>query len=410
LWGAVTRSDDLRRSNRRRVLAAIRRKGPISRTDIGRDTGLSAATVSAITSDLIGEGVLTGEARSDPPGSTRGRPKIGLGLNPKAGMVGAMNFQLNSVTATIVDYAGQPLASSALSIDTQRASGPALRKGLARCMTHALAEVDGSAASLRGIVIGVQGITDVAGSRLLWSPVMKERNLAVQSWLEAEFDVPVGVANECDLMARALNWTDPETYATDFAAILVGHGVGMGLFRRDDPVNGRHTSGTEFGHMVHVPGGALCRCGARGCIEAYAGDYAIKRRADGLPETSPPADSVSSDDIDAIASAAQDGDEDAREAIEAAGRAIGTGLANIYTLTDPFPVALVGSSTAARPLLEPAIRLAIAESAVVRNAVAPRKPASIPLHFIRNDGPLVQQGGVIRALLALDDAVADAAG
>jgi predicted NBD/HSP70 family sugar kinase len=409
LWGAVTRSDDVRRGNRRRILAAVRRKGLMSRTDISRETGLSAATVSAITSDFISENVLIGPARADAAANGRGRPKVDLGLNPQAGIVGAMSFQLNSISAAIVDYAGVQLADSALTIDTHRASAAMLRKALIRCMSDALALAGTPHARMRGIVIGIQGIADIDGTKLIWSPVMKERNLPVQSWLEAQFDVPVRIANECDLIARALNWGDPETFASDFAAILVAHGVGMGFFRRGGPVNGSHTSGTEFGHMVYRPEGALCRCGARGCIEAYAADYGIKRRASRLPETSAPANSVSAEEIEAIVAGALSGDADARAAIEEAGRAIGTGLANLYALTDPFPVALIGSATITRQVLEPAIRAAISQSAVVRNATAPRKGAGIALHFIRNDAPLVHKGCVMRALLAVDDEFADPA-
>ncbi|WP_170937218.1 MULTISPECIES: ROK family transcriptional regulator [Rhodomicrobium] len=407
MWGAATRSDELRRNNRSRILAAVRRKGQMSRTDISRETGLSAATVSAITSDLIAENVLIGPARGDVAANGRGRPKVDLGLNPRAGIVGAMSFQLNAISAAIVDYAGVPLADSALTIDTQRASAAMLRKALARCMRDALASAGTPHARLRGIVIGIQGIADIDGTKLIWSPVMKERNLPVRSWLEAEFDVPVRIANECDLIARALNWGDPETFANDFAAILVAHGVGMGFFRRGGPVNGSHTSGTEFGHMVYRPDGALCRCGARGCIEAYAADYGIKRRASRLPETSAPSNSVSAQEIEAIVAAALAGDADAHAAIEEAGRAIGTGLANLYALTDPFPVALIGSATITRQLLEPAIRASISQSAVVRNAMPSRKRPGIVLHFIPNDAPLVRQGCVMRALLALDDQFAD---
>ena len=53
---AALRSDDVRNQNRRRVLAVVRRGGVASRTDIGKSTGLSAATVSAITSDFLEEG------------------------------------------------------------------------------------------------------------------------------------------------------------------------------------------------------------------------------------------------------------------------------------------------------------------------------------------------------------------
>ena len=81
---------------------------------------------------------------------------------------------------------------------------------------------------------------------------------------------------------------DPERYRNDFIAILLSHGIGMGMVLRGELFTGTQSSGGEFGHMIHRPGGALCRCGRRGCIEAYAGNYAIWRNAQGMPEDSPP--------------------------------------------------------------------------------------------------------------------------
>ena len=52
------RHDDLRRRNRAMVLSAVRRAGQPSRTEIAATTGLSHSTISAISSDLIGEGIL----------------------------------------------------------------------------------------------------------------------------------------------------------------------------------------------------------------------------------------------------------------------------------------------------------------------------------------------------------------
>jgi len=407
--GAMTRSDDVRRGNRRRILAAIRRQGPISRRDICERTGLSAATVSAITSDLNSEGVLIDRSRPDMAAGIRGRPTTDLCVNPEAGIVGTMNFQLNAVSAAIVDYAGAPLAETALKIDTHKASAAALRKALLQCMSGALAK-SGMAAALRGIAIGVQGVTDVGGTTMLWSPIMRQRNLPIQSWLESEFSVPVRVCNDCDLMAHALNWNEPDRYGANFAAILFAHGVGMGLFLRGAPVTGTRTSGFEFGHMIHSPDGALCRCGSRGCIEAYAGDYAIKRRANGQDETSPPAASVAPGEIAGIVEAARSGDKDARAAIDAAGRAIGTGLASVYALLDPFPVALIGSGTVTGDLLSRSLQDAIGQSIAVRNSGDRPDAAAfgVTIDYLRDDHPLVQQGCVIRALLALDGEFADA--
>ena len=60
--------------------------------------------------------------------------------------------------------------------------------------------------------------------------------------------------NDCNMMAVALRWRDPERYRDDFIAILLSHGIGMGLVLKGELFTGTHSSGGEFGHMIHRPG------------------------------------------------------------------------------------------------------------------------------------------------------------
>src|SRR5690606_10640563 len=106
------------------------------------------------------------------------------------------------------------------------------------------------------------------------------------------FDVPVAVANDCKLIARALHASEPDYFGDSFAAVLLSHGIGMGLFVNGNLVGGIGSSATEFGHMTFQPGGARCRCGRRGCIEAYAGDYGIWRAAHGFDPQSQPVEDL----------------------------------------------------------------------------------------------------------------------
>ena len=83
---AVTRSDDVRRQNRRVVIATLRSGGRLSRTDICAQTGLSASTVSAITADLI-------EAALPPPlDPTRMQPSWALGILGMPGFTAYMGL------------------------------------------------------------------------------------------------------------------------------------------------------------------------------------------------------------------------------------------------------------------------------------------------------------------------------
>lgn len=399
----VIRSNEVRRGNRGLILSAVRRGGLVSRTDIGRQTGLSAATVSAITSDLIADGFLIQPSRTMSTVSGRGRPKVALSVNPTAALIGVVIFQLNLVSAAIIDYSGATISESSRKLTSADLAPEDIRDVLVGCLKDALKLSGHDDRLLMRIAVSVQGVTDVAGSVLLWSPIIEHRNLPLAGWMRRAFSVPTSVSNDCDLMARALNRREPKRYSTSFACIMLSYGVGMGLFLRGTIVNGLNTSGTEFGHMVFQPGGALCRCGRRGCIEAYAGDYAIRRAACGEPEDTLPPAPADHIDFQQIADLAHAGDARAIHAIEEAGRAIGTGLVSLFALVDAFPIALIGRGTMVFDIMEGAIRKAL------EGAVAGGNVSHIDMQCFADEKPLVAEGCAITALLVLDEEIADAA-
>lgn len=405
----VIRSNEVRRGNRGLILSAVRRGGLLSRTDIGAHTGLSAATISAITSDLIADGFLVqaadanSGANSNQTSSGRGRPKVALSINPDAALIGVVIFQLNFVSATVLDYSGKTIAKCSRELTSAELAPSEISDTLVGCLREALELSGAKLSKLMRIAVGVQGVTCVSGAAMLWSPITAHRNLRIADWFTDAFNVPTSVSNDCDLMARALNWRDPKRYGASFASIMLSYGVGMGLFLRGSIVNGLNTSGTEFGHMVFRPDGALCRCGRRGCIEAYAGDYAISRAAEGLPENTPPKGPLEYIDFDAIVAAARNGDAAALNAIETAGRAIGTGLVSLFALLDTFPIALIGRGTSTFDLMEKPIRETLA------NTVVGGDTTEINIDCFANEKPLVLEGCAVTALLVLDEEIADAA-
>lgn len=396
----VLRSDDMRRRNRLTIMQIVRRRKAISRSEIAQVAALSPATVSTITSNLIAEGVLVSHTSESTAGAGRGRPSVGLAMNPEYRYAVLLILKTGAVNVAIVDYAGAVVANQDFQLEMASITQPEFRATLISEIhqTWAAAGLDDSL--LARISVGVQGVTGSGGRRMLWSPMTPLTNVPIGDWLREEFGVPVRLANDCDLMARALNLREPEIYNENFAAILLAHGVGMGLFLRGKVINGTRSSGTEFGHMMHIPGGALCRCGSRGCIEAYAGDYALVRRYSGQAEDCPPPPCVDPAEVDRIAEAARAGDIRARETFEAAGRALGAGLAGMFALVDPFRVVLVGHGAEAFDLMEYALRKTLKDC----NAMSAE---DIPIDLFPEELPLVLEGCGIDALTEIDAAQAD---
>ena len=178
----------------------------------------------------------------------------------------------------------------------------------------------------------------------------------------------------------------------------LSHGIGMGLYLNGRLFAGRSSSAAEFGHMLYRHNGALCRCGSRGCIEAYAGDYAIWRSAHGLPDDALPPVELSGLDMRTLAKKARASDGPERRAWREAAEAIGTGLARAcLRLTDPVPLAFVGSGTAAFDIIEPTIRACIAES----NAGGFEN--NFDFEIYESELPLIRKGATTTALLAVDE-------
>ncbi|SDO46632.1 Sugar kinase of the NBD/HSP70 family, may contain an N-terminal HTH domain [Phyllobacterium sp. OV277] len=392
----IARPDDVRRQNRRLVLAALRGHDLLSRTDIVAQTGLSASTVSAITTALIAEGIINESRDGDVTANRRGRPQVALTLNPEIATIATVELALNLAHAVLFDYKGQVIGEEIRRIPTLDATTGDLTRAICEMLDGLLSAMPDSAGKLMHISMGVQGVTDAASATMLWSPITPDNNVAFGEVLSARYGVSVSVANDCSMIAEALRWTDPEHYTEDFAAILLSHGIGMGLYLKGKPFLGVQSSGAEFGHMLHVPNGALCRCGRHGCIEAYASDYAILRRTAGEDERSQPAQDVDSVTFDDVANRARARDGVEREAFRKAGEAIGSGLRSLFSLIDPIPIALVGPGAGVFDLIEADLR------EMVSGTTGWGGKPDLTIRCYPDEHPLILQGCMMTSLLHLD--------
>lgn len=389
------RHDDLRKRNRAMVIAAVRRGQP-SRTEIAGSTGLSHSTISAISADLIAEGILTETKGTEAATSKRGRPQVALGLAPNAAEIVTVVLSLNFLSVGVVDYSGQLVSEEERKLDTLTMPREDL---LGLCVAMVARQIERRRAIGRRVLrigMAVQGVTDSASRMLQWSPITPHTHIEFGDRLEAATGVPVTVENDCNMIAVALRWRRPERYRDDFIAILLSHGIGMGIMLKGELFTGTQSSGGEFGHMIHRPDGALCRCGRRGCVEAYAGNYAIWRNAHQQREDEPPLADISDAEISALAERARAAEGPERDAFRTAGEAIGFGLGSLFALIDPAPVAVVGIGAVAFDLIEPPLRTAIDKTAGGQHNKA------ISFDTEPNERPLIREGCIMRALTFVD--------
>ncbi|MEK1886583.1 MAG: ROK family transcriptional regulator [Phyllobacterium sp.] len=392
----IARPDDVRRQNRRLVLTALRRYGLLSRTEIVAQTGLSPSTVSAITTSLISEGIIIEAREGDLGSNRRGRPQIALALNPDVASVATVELALNLVHAVLYDYKGQVIAEKSQRVPTLQMPAGSLFQSIFAMLDDLIGARPSGTGPLTHISMGVQGVTDATSATMLWSPITPDRNINFGGVLSQRYGVYVSVANDCNMIAEALRWIDPEHYADDFATILLSHGIGMGLYLKGKPFVGARSSAAEFGHMLHLAKGALCRCGRHGCIEAYASDYAILRTISGEDESNQPPQDTDPSTFAKAANRARASEGVERAAFRTAGQAIGAGLRSLFSLIDPVPVALVGPGAGVFDLMEEELR------EVVSGPSGWGATQDLSIRCYPDEHPLIVQGCLMTSLLHLD--------
>lgn len=363
----VSDSDSVRRQNRGLILGALRSGGPQSRTALAGITGLSHASVTAIMQDLLAQRIveeLTSHERTD--GRVRGRPATLVGFRRAAAYVALFEIDVNRLRASLVDYSGVLVdrIETAISPSTFAETPPG--GFFAAHLDSLRGRTPQAVRTLRRIAISVQGILNPDNSGLKWSPIASLAGSSFAHDLARDSGLPVALYKRGRLLAEGTRWLDPGLLQSSVATVFVGSTVAMGLSLHGH-ITGRSEGGaTEFGHMNHMPNGALCRCGMRGCIEAYAADYGILRTSYSVPETTPPAPSVPAQQFDALIQRAEAGDRDATHGFNLAGRAIGYGLSRMMAMFDPSHILIVGPGARALDLFRPEVEAALSSSLVCK--------------------------------------------
>jgi len=391
--------DTIRRRNRILILETLRRSGAMARIELGRLAKLAPATISSITNDMLAEGLLrtvsgdTGEMRF----AGRGRPRVTLDLDPRAAMVLGIKLSINTLSLALADYTGAVVDRADLTFSSLEVTETGLLDVM-ETEIRAFLEARGIAVeAISEISIAGQGFVDSAGGTIVWSPALSVRNVAVTDPLALRLGVPCIMSNDANMIAQALNWADPETYGGTFAVIFVDYGVGMGLFINGQLYSGQSGAASEFGHMNHQPEGPLCRCGRRGCLEAFVSQYAIWRRAHGV---SPLADPRLTDPGDAamreLEARARSGEEHLVDCYREAGIALGYGIARLMSILSPGRIVLTGSGIRAYPLMQAGVAQGL-EAALVEDLLKLSKVDVVPW-----DRDLIANGAIAAALRRLD--------
>lgn len=256
------RREGTRATNLRLVLQHLFGGEPLSRADLVRSTELTAATVSALVSELEAADLIE-EVGPRRDVAQIGKPPTMLQVRPDARHVIAIDLSDPTVArGAVIDLAGSIVARTELATD-DAVGDEAL--DLVQQLTVDTAER--ATSPILGIGIGTPGVvsdgaTIVEASNFGWHDV----DLAAR--IEEHLGVPTHVRNDANAAAIAEYSRGGHEY-NNLALIRIGSGVGAGLVLNGRSFVGEHAGAGEIGHLVVDVDGPRCSCGHDGCLETY---------------------------------------------------------------------------------------------------------------------------------------------
>lgn len=317
------------------LLDAIRSRGEATRRQLGRELGLSDASVSRIVKRLLATGIieeLPGE------GAVRGRtPSILRFVGPAGGVI-AVDLGGTRCHGALADLAGGTLATDVRHQDHGQLgdAGDAAAR-LLRCIEALKAAAVAEAIPVRAVVVGIPALIDPVSQLAVAGPNVHWQGFDLLSILRDRLAEPFEVDNDVNLAALGEAWRGQGRGIQSFVTMSLGTGIGGAVVIDGHLVRGSHNAAGEVAYFP-VWHGTRARRG----LEDVASGAALRARAAELLGSVPTTLSGDFQVADVFAAAAR-GDELGAQVVAELVSHVAAAIAGIAALVDPQRVILDGA-------------------------------------------------------------------
>ncbi|CAL9354625.1 N-acetylglucosamine repressor [Streptomyces sp. enrichment culture] len=395
----------VRRHNLSLVLRAVHDAGEATRARIAAHVGLTRAAVSSLVEQLLTYGFV-GEWGKTSSGQA-GRPGTVLKV-ARSGPAGlGVEINIDYIAVCVVDLAGTDRVRLVEHVDNRGVQPSEVLARAARLTARAIGSAAEQELVPAGVHVALPGL--VTGGTVRQAPNLGWQRVAVEGLFAQALlalgtsrrPLPVSSDNEANAAALAELWYGAGTEGVRSFLYLTGEiGIGGALVLGGELLRGAHGFAGEIGHTVVDPDGPRCRCGARGCLEQYAGQGALLKAAGLDPDAGVPG-------VAELRRRARRGEPSAVSALERAGRQLGVVVAGAVNLFDPGAVMLGGVYRELMEWLAPAAgrELALRVVSGLWSTDTTRLRAASP----RGDAARGAAGVIVREVLADPAAYAERA-
>ncbi|TDU03760.1 putative NBD/HSP70 family sugar kinase [Streptomyces sp. 846.5] len=320
------------------VLRAALRRGPLARTTISRETGLSPAAVSRHAAELMALGLVY-EPREQPSAPRPGRPRIPLDIDTGRHLAAGVHIAIPQLTFSLTDLRGRVVAQERA---PRRATPAAVLQDVAALLPGFLRRHAGGR-SVLGLGVVTGGWVDPESGVLVENSALGWRDVPLRQALLSATRLPIHVDSHARALAQA-ELLFGAGQQGDLVHLFVGNVVDAAIAAGGVLLRGRRNGAGGIAHLP-VPGSTTpCPCGGTGCLQATVSDRTLAERAvaEGI---------VPRPDLTLLLAAALAGDARALDLCRARLRQIAPAVALLLDMISPDTLVLTEAVTLYLPEL-----------------------------------------------------------
>ncbi|MBE6071269.1 MAG: ROK family transcriptional regulator [Clostridium butyricum] len=258
----------IKETNRKKIIKLLLEKDEITKLDISRELDISITTVSTNISELKEIGVVE-DVRSLE--STGGRKAMAIKLNENCKYGLGIALTPRHIKLSLINLRSEDIELFRIRHDNSSIED--IIKIVNSNIHSILEKNDVESDQLLGIGISIPGTVDTQNGIIKNCYLLNVRDFNIKEKFEY-LNVPIYVDNEANLSAY-YEYLNKKDIVDNLLYVSITDGLGLGIIINGRIYRGSNNSSGEMGHMKINLNGKLCKCGGKGCLEAYASKNAI---------------------------------------------------------------------------------------------------------------------------------------
>lgn len=333
-------------ATQRELLQLISAGQGLSRSQLALRSGLSKATISGITRDMLAAGLLS-EAQAI-AGSGQGRPSVKLTLRAEAAYFVGISLITAPARMVLINLLGEIIARSEFTLTNNPEQ---LSENIQLALPMLFNQGNISPEQVLGLGVTLSGFVDENQANCVQSALLGWRNVPLAQLIQQAVGLDVFIENDAKALAVSEKLFGRARNLKNFILLSHGDGIGSATFIHGALYRGAHGGAGEIAHCTIEAGGSPCRCGKRGCLDTIASLIAIKEQARNQQ--------LAAASLPELERLAMNGSTAALTILHRAGNALGLAIANLIQINDPETVLIAHQPGAFDGLLNTVVRQAV---------------------------------------------------